>query len=263
MIYGIYLSYYKDYQQKGLKEFSALINLIDKNHTLILVNNGPEEIDFCGNFKITKGNNKNWEFSGWDEGIKSIHNISKDDYLIFANDTFCHHRTWTILERILFAFAFKKHITKKEQGITGDINTFNKEFEILGLKASKWASTYLFGIDAGLLKKIGNKISLNESSLDEMISIEDNKNLKWGTGTSISLKEYIDNWMSPDNTLGWYKSTSSISTRERKTKAILNEKYLSALCLRQGGTLFPYYPSWALFPIRIYRKIYRSLQNKK
>jgi hypothetical protein len=263
MVYGIYLSYYQNYTKESLKEFRLVLSLVDKNHKLILVNNGNMLIESGSNIVVVKGDNKNWEFSGWDRGLKWIKEINENDYIIFANDTFCQHRIWSIVEKTLFSRAFRKQIKKNITGIAGDVNTFGESFSIMKSSSTNWVSTYLFGMNGKMLMKLGGRLSINEYELDKLIEINSKGAIQWGSEISKNLSTYIEKWMDPDNVNGWYKANCSAETKERKIKAILNEKYLSAQCRSQGAYVVHYHERWMNLPLRLFRKIYKVFRRKK
>lgn len=260
MLYGIYVSYYQNYTNESLEEFKLLLSLVDKNYKLIIVNNGNCLIESDKHIEVVEGENKNWEFSGWDKGLRWINEINENDYIIFANDTFCQHRIWSLVERTLFSRAFRKQIQKKFTGITGDINTFGESFSIMKKSTANWISTYLFGMNGKMLKLLGEKLSINDDDLDRLIKINSEGAFHWGAAISKNLSTYIEKWMDPSNVNSWYKANCPGEIKEKKIKAIINEKYISAQSRAQGAELIHYHEKWINLPLRLYRRIYRIVR---
>ncbi|NBA98228.1 hypothetical protein [Pseudomonas sp. R5(2019)] len=238
-IYAIFLSFYKDYEESGINEFTSLVESLGLEYELFIVSNRIDNSLSQNNFIL--GDNSNWEFSGWDKGIAKISSFADEDIFIFCNDTFCFHRQWGVAERRRFLKAFTRLINSGEQGMSGEVNNVNKTFNLFGHSTDRWISTYLFAMTGGLLKKNKNKLSLPESQLENAVISADQDKAVWGVGVCETLTAHIQDWLYPDSiNSGWYKAKDAPpAIKLRKAKTILNEKYLSAFCTSFNGMLFP------------------------
>ena len=244
MVYGIILLYYEKNAENALINFKEILDDINIEYKMIIVTNNADLK--LGMINLKNGDNSNAEFSGWDKGISLIDPLQDDDFFIFCNDTFCHHRRWSAFEKEIFVNALNKGITSDFQGIIGEVDTHREQFSILGITASSWVSTYLFGMSSKLLIAHNNKLSLSEGFSKRLIIDVNQGKIFWGDGVSNSLKRRIENWLDPDNMLGWYNRNSPDDIRLKKIRSILNEMYLSAFCQKQGFELRDVYSnlSW-------------------
>lgn len=232
-IYGVLLIFNEDYRLSSINAFKRFMNSIGSECKILIVNNNHSNIK---NGEIP-GDNTNWEFSGWDKGISSL-DIKDGDVVVFANDTFRHHRSWGRYDQWRFKKAIIKLSASNEQGICGEVHKFSGIYQVLGVRSDRWVCTYLFALTGGVINKL-NKVSLDESSLSgEIISIN-NEKIVWGGGVSLNLQTRIQKWLyPPGGVLGWRKSHSSNDAiKLRKAKTILNEKWLSAYCSSNGITI--------------------------
>lgn len=265
MINVIFVSYYRKYLERSLFELVELCLSLKKPVKIILVNNSNLQIeqDFISQYnhkmvelEVIQGTNYLWEFSGWKEGLDFINIISPEDYFIFANDTFCHHRKWGELEKYYFRNAFDRHFKNMLEGITGNVNTFGGYFEIEDLRAESWVSTYLFGIDGKTLKLSIHNIFLDASKLSELAFYKMDL-LNFSSHISMPLTSHVNEWMFPKSVAkGWYNA--NLVPQDivlKKVWAILNEKYLSAYIHTQGNELYHYLPMYIVFYFRITSKI--------
>uniref|UniRef100_UPI00124FF819 hypothetical protein n=1 Tax=Acinetobacter ursingii TaxID=108980 RepID=UPI00124FF819 len=146
MIVFILLVYTEEYFPKAWREINFLAKNISHDYKIIVVNNNH-------NFTLDSaiiGNNDHYEFSGWDSGVELIKEKYKDnlEHVVFANDTFCHHRKWNFYHKMKFITGFKKFINQNSFGICGEKNYFGKDFFLNDTKLQGWISTYLFIVNS-------------------------------------------------------------------------------------------------------------------
>lgn len=243
MVYGVLLLYYDKYAFRAINEFKMLLSNLDSDYRIILVCNNfnlKQNILKKIDYNVLDGDNSAWEFSGWQKGLSSL-SLEDNDVVIFANDTFCHHNYWGKYEKFLFQKQFKKLIKKNSKkpfsAISGNVDTFGEKFSLEGCSASGWVSTYLFLITGTLLKQLDNKLTIRE-----LISFDGIKgDFIWDDGVSENLKKHIINWMFSigDAQSGWYKKDDvDLMYKSKKIQSILNEKYLSACCNKNGGIVY-------------------------
>lgn len=235
MVYGILLLFYERYSESAIGEFKQLLTSVDPSCELIIVSNNPD-LRVEG-VNLVYGENFNSEFSGFDAGIKKINEISPDDFVIFANDTFCHHRRWGNFEKKIFKNAFQVSLKESFQGIVGEVDTFRENFCIMGCISSKWVSTYLFGMSCSLILNLKQQLFLRELTGPNLIYPGEEGSIVWGDGVSQNLRIQLTNWVADTNRHGWYKKGVSNGVKIIKLQAILNEMYLSAFALNRGYVL--------------------------
>ncbi len=260
-IYAIFLSYYEKYQATGIEKFTQLLNTLDYPSSLIVVSNGAEFK--LNNINSIPGNNTNWEFSGWDKGLEKISNFNDDDIFIFCNDTFCFHREWGAREQNRFSKAFLKLLDSNAQGICGEVNSVNQNFQIFGHNTDHWVSTYLFALTGGILRKNNYRLSIPEKTLEMALVTADEHRVTWGCGVSPNLTMHIQNWLYPAKIdSGWYNAQAAApALKLRKAKTILNEKYLSALCKSTGGIFISANPHFMLRAYMHLKKLLNRLER--
>ncbi|ENK6265942.1 hypothetical protein LGM22_07965 [Klebsiella quasipneumoniae subsp. quasipneumoniae] len=261
MLYGIMLVYYEDYCVEAVERFEKFLKKIEPGYKLIVVSNNE---NICiPNKKCIPGNNINWEFSGWDEGIKQLEQISNADSFIFCNDTFCFNNPFGVTKEIIMSLVFKycyyKNKKKNQLVISGSTHTFNEEFFVFDNKANIWVSTYLFLVSGTLLNHLERRLSLSEEQLNKVLEIKNNEDsIRWSGKVSGNLQVHINNWLFPPEGFGgWYKSRDvSNHIKERKAKAIVNEKYLTAYCLTNKGKYYE------INPKKVVKNILNSFMRK-
>lgn len=245
MVYGIILLYYEKYAENSLINFENILSEINRDYTIIAVTNNSD-INIRG-INLHNGDNSNSEFSGWDKGVDLVDPIAEDDFFIFCNDTFCHHRTWGKFEKDIFVGAFSKAIAQNFQGVIGEVDTFRETFSIDGVKSSSWVSTYLFGMSSKLLVGFSKRLSISNDLSKTLVHNVDKGQIFWGEGVSNSLKSRIENWLDEDNMLGWYRRNSPDGLKLNKIRSILNEMYLSANCQKLGFELRDVYSNLSCY----------------
>lgn len=251
--YVIFVSYYSKYFDESLKKLVNLSNKISKNATIIVVNNNQISniIENNNKFDLLIGDNSSWEFSAWDQGIQYIekkYKIKNDDVIIFANDTFCQHRHFSYLDKVIFAKNFKK-LYQYSDIVVGDVDSFGESFSILSKVGNKWISTYLFGMRYSTAKKCFPFSSLID--MEKNILIE-NGEIK-GIDVSQSLLKHLESWLFSSNDIGWYKSKKvDENILKKKLMAILHEKNLSCKLIESNITLVGVYSP---FVVKLLRKL--------
>ena len=232
MIIGVLLVYYERYHLSAVTEFQSLLNQIDENNRVVVVTNNPELK--VSNKEYILGEDLSSEFSGYDVGIKQVKNIASINYIVFANDTFCHHRHWGSFEKRIFSKSLRSFVQNKVYGLAGEVNTFEKNFRLINYQASHWVSTYLFCTNLDLLKSLNYTLSLDKEFVSKMVGLDPNKNIKWGDDICPNIKNQLSSWLSATNRHGWHNRQATISRKIIKIYAILNEFYLSAFAINNG-----------------------------
>jgi hypothetical protein len=231
--------------------FAKLIRLISKHYHIVVVNNSADAnakcVDDIHHDSIV-GTNKGWEFSAWDEAIEHIRStkvVDDDAIYIFANDTFCHNRKFTIFNLILFAYQIRL-LRSNSAKLIGELCRISTPYNIGGLNSSGWISTYLFATSSNgvkLLYPFDKANMVLKSTPIDYIDIENQKvNLP---GSDDIVNQHLSNWLFPTaHGHGWYKvknNTTNPDLMRKKLMAIFNEKYLSACAENFGYVLTSVY----------------------
>lgn len=250
-VIGILVCFYPNYKVRALTTFAKLIRLISKNYYIVVVNNSADtnaqHVDHVIHDSIV-GTNKSWEFSAWDEAISHIRStkeVDDDAIYIFANDTFCHNRKFTIFN--LFAFAYQIRLLRNNPArLVGELCRIHTTYNISGLNSSGWISTYLFATSS---KGVDHLYPFNKANLvlqSTRLDYIDFDNQRINIPNSDeTVNQHLSNWLFPAaHGHGWYKvknNTANPELMRKKLMAIFNEKYLSACAENFGYVLTSVY----------------------
>lgn len=238
MIVYVLLVYSKEYLRKAIDEMNFLAKTIGVDYKIIIINNNK---DLVVEYSI-QGDNSAYEFSGWDTALNYIReNINeKLQGVVFANDTFCHHRKWGGFQRLKFSTSFKKMIFRNFSGICGDKNSFMKDFNVLGENMNGWISSYLFFISPDIIFNKDFKFNMIDLYVkDWIIDINEKEGVVFSDHLDESLSIHLNNWLFPSENYGWYRAkNTSIEQKASKLRSILNEKILTANILKLGGYVY-------------------------
>jgi len=222
----IFIAYDHSRSKKALN-FLRQSNHISK--ICIVDNEGSLSLGSYNEVLLIKGSNKNHEFSGWQEGLKKIQdveNISKDDEIIFMNDTvFAHHKIPRFIWKSFVKFTVNNSALGFESKISGG-------FSLNNFYTESWLSTFLFKLNYSSLCKMNCQIDYGET-LDKYVVKSFGKsflNLE-----DKNLEKHILAWLFSG---GWYASEKlterNFDSFRKKTLCILNEKYFSCMLNNQN-----------------------------
>lgn len=250
-VIGVLVCYYPKYKKRAIHDFLDILKNISLNYNLLVVNNNENinnTSDDCFsyiNYEIN-GSNNAWEFSAWDEGVEYLREnklISEEDIIIFANDTFCHHRIFTFYNKWIFSRAFNK-LASHDKLFVGELCKLPFYYVIFGLNANSWISTYLFGIRCKDLPTIEPFDKVGQIK-DVSQSIRIIKNNIFLSDSSAEICAHLSRWLFPSMYKhGWYKAKAGMvddGLLFNKLKAIVNEKLLSAQAVNRGLTMYDVY----------------------
>nr|WP_283131127.1 hypothetical protein [Enterovibrio norvegicus] len=252
----VFVSFYPEYFDESLNRLKRMLsNLNHSENTILVVSNNyvfnvkniNSEVESI-TFRFINGSNASWEFSAWDEGLKFImtnYKIDERDTLIFANDTFCHHRSFTRFDEYCFTHSVKRYLN--DDVVIGHIDKSPFPLLVKGIKVEKWISTFLF---TAKYKTIKRTLPFSQCHIDD-VEFKDGK-------ISISrcdekFNEYITNWLCNS----WYKSGSQNKELIRnKAKAIVNEKCFSGRLKENSVDIISVYTeSWMIYFRRLQVKM--------
>lgn len=143
-VIGVLALYYPQYEKNSVSKFRNFLMKITSNYRLIIISNNSS----ITNKKYIAGTNSQGEFSAWQEGIDLTKRAEKDNtsLWIFANDTFCNHHRFDVLDRFIFVKKFTETLFKAEPVCCGDMSSIKAKFIYKNIEMNYWISTYLFAI---------------------------------------------------------------------------------------------------------------------
>jgi hypothetical protein len=256
-VYGILLSYYPEYHDNIRKRFSKVLKRVSNNYEIIeIINNG--EIISSLSEGCLPGDNRYWEFSGWQVGLDSIrHKLNDDDVVVFANDTFDRHRFFFTYDRYLFARAVLSAVrSSKKMFLVGELCNPIGKFSILNECSDGWVSTYLFAVSGCFMKRT-SLLHYAEKELESLVRVSEAGGVEL-LQCSDNLKNYLMSWLGLNGaTAKWIPRREDKDVYRAKLLAILNEKRLSIMMNGCGGTMVDIYNN-----SRMYYRVRRRLFNR-
>jgi hypothetical protein len=218
-----------------------------KMEKIFIDNSSSKEFSPSYGWETVLGSNSFAEFSGYQEGlnyIRETYTLAATDVCLFVNDTINSHRKFSILREFHLA---RMLISLPKYSFGGYIESCGwTGFSIRSRSIPEWISTYTFALDAQSLSKLDYRIEHRE--LFESIEI-DSLSHRMSSSYSVSepLRHHILKWLSED----WYnaKPISLWDSEKLKLKiaCILNEKFLSAICLEKSINFIDFQDSYIKF----------------
>ncbi|ASJ97325.1 hypothetical protein [Shewanella marisflavi] len=247
--YAILLVYSNICKQSVIESFVFHSKLIlGSDCTILVVENNLSSVfnyKASGDVTFITGDNTLSEFSGWAKGIdyiKKCNIVNEGDIFLFGNDTFNNHRSFSVLDSLLFKWMASK-LKKPEPVIIGEVCRTNRICSLDGMAFSSWVSTYLFMANVKMVKRFSEAIVSGRECIervtDKYISFSNKR-------VCSELSAHINSWLRPvdQQQHSWYKSHSDdLELIYRKAEAILNEKRLSAITVNSNGRLYSVYDS--------------------
>jgi hypothetical protein len=265
---GVIVVYYPEYVNTSISSFKRILDLIDKQHLLIIINNN-KSFNISPNFKnIHIGSNSFAEFSGWQEGLDYARSKLGDAIrcVVFANDTFNHHRQFNFLNILAFASIFKKTQNNLEPTISGELCKLDKPIVVNSVKLSNWISTYLFCMNNNLLTLLNWKLIASNSDLDKIVNNTLSENDFFSNCLDQTFRVYLKKWLFCKKGISWYKADSLNDNNwlqfKMKTISIVLEKELSARALSKKSTFIDSNEVFYIFLIQKLKKFAYILRIK-
>lgn len=260
VVFGVLVVYSESYLKSAVSEFNQLLKDISEDSYLVVVSNN-QDIN-CLNqdgIHFMRWTNYLGEFGAWQAGVDYLtNNFCKEKLsgsIVFANDTFCHHRKFGSIERFFFCQAIKKTFVNKPL-VAGDINFSKYTYKLESVDLNFWISTYLFAINIPALVSLNWRITPSEKNIDEYVPFEFNGTSIFGERLDNNLREHIKNWLfGKDKANSWYKAgdltLENAKMYSSKARSIVCEKVLSASLLKNNVEFTPVFSK----KINIFRKI--------
>jgi hypothetical protein len=192
MVVGIVVLWDKARAKKTLEDFLWLMRRIGREFSIFAVCNNHEiEVDVEG-VDVIRWDYTLHEFGAWDFALQSLGPDVRRrvSMVIFANDTFSHHRPWGWGERAAFLIGFRGALKRKLTFI-GATSSFGHEFYLRGCYMHEWVSTYLFAITADLMDQLNWEIKADRSVLDACVKGGGKEESFFGNELDSTLKEHL------------------------------------------------------------------------
>lgn len=270
MIFFVILIYSERYYTQAIYEFDKIARSVSRNdcYKVIIINNNKNlKLDSFRkkniNFQFIDGDNEGFEFSGWDKATEYIKKnyLIENDFIVYANDTFCHHRKWNYLTKSKFISEFRKFIDDSRKGICGEVNTFNQYFLLKNQKIDSWISSYLFILSSNIISEKEFKFDNSSEFFSDWVSNINSEGVFFNTDFSVKLGIHINNWLFPKSGKGWYKAErATLQEKRNKLYSILNEKALTANIVKFGGGV---YDVNDFLKINFFKKLKKVLKGSK
>ena len=243
MLVGLLVVFYPDKAQHAAKELKQLMEtLAPQDNKLLAVNISSRE------FSVNHADNtyylpapELWEFSGWGHLLSKLNDADLE--IIFANDTFCHHRPWTAVERSLFVSSISKARATKRSAIAGEVCSLGENFRIEQLSSKHWISSYLFYVNRTFYYDIIPEYFSKLSSFTSDVKCR-NGSLEFTDNISGNLARTLTSWLNPNNPKSWRPLEKNNFLFENKAKVILCEMYLSFFADERNALLLDVYGPW-------------------
>jgi len=168
--------------------------------SIIRIENKKNELISIQENNTYYGSNKSREFSGYTEGLeilKSKKKISKDDYILFFNDTFATNYGSDYLFQ-----AEKRNIigALKKRHIIGYIDRYPASIRIKEMFLRSWIRTSFFLLPAETLQFINFKCMIKKNEIFDQENFNPNFFHKKSEVICTRYKQYLKNWLFGDDT---------------------------------------------------------------
>lgn len=227
----VYLQYDSNKYADSIPYVFGNLNKINSEKTYIIVDNKncKKNTEIFENVHILGGDNTNWEFSGWQKGLNYVKKNINCDVVLFLNDSLRSYWRPLLEEKELDSMML---FCLNKNSLCGKIDSVNKSSNLsfLGYNTNSWICSNAFfgGVD------VFNKINVDNTALFDIDKIVINiEKFLDCPDLSLALREHIYSWLSRS----WHSKFNpkeNVELFKNKTKAILNEKLLTAKAKEKG-----------------------------
>ncbi len=200
--------------------------------TYVVVDNYADsvfELKNDENLHLISGENGEWEFSGWDRGVKYIlGRESAPDVLHFANDAW-HAYGWTLLDKISI-FNVALSLKNSPLQVVGQIDSKGFPMHINKFDVSEWVCTNNYFMSPHVYRMLKQLTSFTSNELDEIVPVKHEGGVYFSQPSilSTSYQNMVLNWLL-NEWHGKFKVSESTWPKFRlKILAMLNESMLTA-----------------------------------
>ena len=181
------------------------------------------------NLHLISGENGEWEFSGWDRGVKYIlRRGSTPDVLHFANDAWQAYG-WTLLDKISI-FNVALSLKKSPLQVVGQIDSKGFPMYINKFDGGEWICTNNYFMSPHVYSMLRQLTSFTSDELDEIVPVKYEAGIYFSQPSilSASYQNMVLNWLL-DEWHGKFKLSEPAWPKFRlKILAMLNESMLTA-----------------------------------
>ena len=229
-VLGILVVYYDQYYDQSIAEFKDLLLAISQHAKTIIVRNNRELQVRSTDVEVEDWDNREGEFGAWNHVLATL---SEDEYdwVVFGNDTFCHHHIWDADTKIRFLRAISARNLQTAHAIGYEDFTC-QAMELSGNRISSWLSTYLFALNSLALDSIGWTLDAGDEFLSQVVHPNVDTGELIDESKYPQLGRHVNGWLlRTGGKARWYKAErlneGNISKMETKARAIVNELHLS------------------------------------
>ena len=246
----IFVQYDTNKYPDSFDKFRRKVELnIDENNievNYVVVDNSLDlkvEKKNSNNLYFISGDNKEWEFSGWDRGISYVTaNLPMPDVFHFANDAWFAYG-WTLLDQIAIQ-DIASSIRRLPFQIVGQVDSKGYPMHLMDLDVSEWICTNNYFTSPIAYSMLGKLTSFTSENLGEIVPqiYERGVYFKESSALSVSYKDMILNWLLKEWHGKFEPNEVSWPVFRMKILAMLNESMLTARA-RIAGCKITHYGS--------------------
>jgi hypothetical protein len=248
---GVLLLYYDKYAEKALQEFVELMDLVSDRNKIIVVINNPLikeqvimllkliNVERQNPVKFVIGDNSIREFSGWQSALDLYVN-SIYSAIVFANDTFVHHRTFNWWSKKSYSRCIQRLGLESKPNACGSLTSSDKLLTLEHVEINRWISTSIFAINRSAIEKLENRIHPEYQQLLDWIPGVAREESFFSPQLDKPMKEHLVRWLFQANgiNLSWYGAASltkyNAESMKAKAMCILSEKWLAMRMIMTG-----------------------------
>lgn len=248
---GILLIYYEKYLDKALREFVELMDLVsDRTEILVVVNNLKIKksvitqvcslnVNRKNQLKIISGDNSIREFSGWQKAL-NIYSLTSYKAIVFANDTFVHHRNFNWWVKKSYSRSVKKIGLQSDPRACGSLMGSVNPISLLDVEIVRWISTSIFAMNMSAIDRLEKQIHPDYQDLQAWVPGTANQETFFSDQLDKKMKDHLIRWLfeSDNKNQSWYGAAvltkNNAMSMKEKALCILSEKWLATRMITNG-----------------------------
>ena len=257
---GILVIYYNDFINRSILEFESLINNISRKNMIFIISNFSEYQKTTSKSKFLNWNNQNQEFGAWQYGLEQALdklNYNSKPCFIFANDTFCYHKTYGGFEKYMYSKFFKKIVDLDQKIIVGPTSSSKLgQLSFEGSVFTRWVSTSLFGISYKLMETFKFNICIDQKYLNKYFDGQTEKDF-FSKKLDNSMKNHLIAWLFGRSNLPMWRNGTSLNNEnylimKNKASSILREKNITANAILSNAVILDVFKNLKIRKIFFY-----------
>lgn len=257
---GILVIYYNDFINRSILEFESLINNISRKNMIFIISNFSEYQKTTSKSKFLNWNNQNQEFGAWQYGLDQALdklNYNSKPCFIFANDTFCYHKSYGEFEKYMYSKFFKKIVDTDKKIIVGPTSSSKLgRLSFEGSVFTRWVSTSLFGISYQLMDTFKYNICVDQEYLNKYFDGQTEKDF-FSKKLDTSLNKHLIAWLFGRANLPMWRNGASLDNKnyiimKNKASSILREKNITANAILSNAVILDVFKNLKIRKIFFY-----------